>query len=125
MSLLKKLKLYDGQSVDGYQEKDARELQDEAEREGMDGISPRYVINRISGRSPAKGQRISRQLIPSARSATALTSTRASRKCSASTISISLAMRVRVRRDRQARSTARLRVRIRGERQDNLQQLPR
>jgi len=55
MSLLKKLKLYDGQSVDGYQEKDARELQDEAEREGMDGISPRYVINRISGALAREG----------------------------------------------------------------------
>ena len=55
MSLLKKLKLYDGQSVDGYQEKDARELQEEAEREGMDGISPRYVINRISGALAREG----------------------------------------------------------------------
>jgi len=48
MSLMKKLKLYDGQSVDGFTPKDVRELQDETEREGMDGISPRYVINRIS-----------------------------------------------------------------------------
>ncbi len=55
MSLLKKLKLYDGQAVDGYQEKDARELQEEAEREGMDGISPRYVINRISGALAREG----------------------------------------------------------------------
>ena len=45
---MKKLKLYDGQSVDGFTPKDVRELQDETEREGMDGISPRYVINRIS-----------------------------------------------------------------------------
>jgi serine protein kinase len=49
MSLMKKLKLYDGQSVDGFTPKDVKELQDEAEREGMDGISPRYVINRLSG----------------------------------------------------------------------------
>jgi len=55
MSLMKKLKLYDGQAVDGYQEKDARELQDEAEREGMDGISPRYVINRISAALAREG----------------------------------------------------------------------
>jgi len=55
MSLLKKLKLYDGQAVDGYQEKDARELQDEAQREGMDGISPRYVINRISAALAREG----------------------------------------------------------------------
>jgi len=49
MSLMKKLKLYDGQSVDGFTPKDVKELQDEADREGMDGISPRYVINRLSG----------------------------------------------------------------------------
>jgi serine protein kinase len=48
MNLMKKLKLYDGQSVDGFTHKDVKELQDEAEREGMDGISPRYVINRLS-----------------------------------------------------------------------------
>jgi serine protein kinase len=48
MSLMKKLKLYDGQAVEGFTPKDVKELQDESEREGMDGISPRYVINRIS-----------------------------------------------------------------------------
>jgi serine protein kinase len=48
MSLTKKLKLYDGQSVEGFTPKDVKELQDEAQREGMDGISPRYVINRLS-----------------------------------------------------------------------------
>jgi predicted Ser/Thr protein kinase/intein/homing endonuclease len=48
MSLMKKLKLYDGQAVEGFTPKDVRELQEESEREGMDGISPRYVINRIS-----------------------------------------------------------------------------
>lgn len=48
MSLMKKLKLYDGESVDGFTPKDVKELQDETEREGMDGISPRFVINRLS-----------------------------------------------------------------------------
>jgi serine protein kinase len=48
MSLLTKLKLYDGEQVDGFTEKDVKELQDEAVREGMAGISPRYVINRLS-----------------------------------------------------------------------------
>lgn len=48
MSLVKKMKLYDGQAVEGFTPKDIRELQDEALREGMDGISPRYVINRLS-----------------------------------------------------------------------------
>jgi serine protein kinase len=48
MSLLKKLKLYDGEDLEEFKQKDIRELQDEAVREGMDGISPRYVINRLS-----------------------------------------------------------------------------
>jgi serine protein kinase len=48
MSLLKKLKLYDGQSIEGFTPKDVKELQDETVREGMDGVSPRYVINRLS-----------------------------------------------------------------------------
>jgi serine protein kinase len=48
MSLVKKMKLYNGDPVDGFNVKDVRELQAEAEREGMDGISPRYVINRLS-----------------------------------------------------------------------------
>jgi serine protein kinase len=48
MSLLKKLKLYDGDEVDNFSQKDVKELQDEAAREGMDGISPRYVINALS-----------------------------------------------------------------------------
>jgi serine protein kinase len=48
MSLMKKLKLYDGEETEGFSQKDVRELQEEAVREGMDGISPRYVINRLS-----------------------------------------------------------------------------
>jgi serine protein kinase len=48
MSLLKKLKLYDGEDMEDFKQKDVRELQEEALREGMDGISPRYVINRLS-----------------------------------------------------------------------------
>lgn len=48
MSLMKKLKLYDGEDVEDFQQKDVRELREETKREGMDGISPRYVINRLS-----------------------------------------------------------------------------
>ena len=48
MSLAKKLKLYDGEDMEDFKQKDVRELQEEAVREGMDGISPRYVINRLS-----------------------------------------------------------------------------
>jgi serine protein kinase len=48
MSLMKKLKLYDGEDLEEFKQKDIKELQEEAIREGMDGISPRYVINRLS-----------------------------------------------------------------------------
>ncbi len=48
MSLMKKLKLYDGEEVDDFGQKDLRELQEESPREGMEGISPRYVINALS-----------------------------------------------------------------------------
>ncbi|HLJ80642.1 MAG TPA: protein prkA, partial [Ktedonobacterales bacterium] len=48
MSLMKKLKLYDGEDLEEFKQKDIKELQEEAVREGMDGISPRYVINRLS-----------------------------------------------------------------------------
>jgi serine protein kinase len=49
VDLPKKMKLYDGEDVEGYKSKDVRELKEEAAREGMDGISPRYIINRLSG----------------------------------------------------------------------------
>ena len=48
MSLMKKLKLYDGEEVEEFTQRDVKELQEEAQREGMDGISPRYVINQLS-----------------------------------------------------------------------------
>lgn len=48
MDLLKKLKIYDGKQVEGLKEIDIEELQSEFLDEGMSGIDPRYVINRIS-----------------------------------------------------------------------------
>jgi serine protein kinase len=48
MSLMKKLRLYDGEDVEDFKIKDVKELQEESVREGMDGISPRYIINRLS-----------------------------------------------------------------------------
>ncbi|MDB5059632.1 MAG: serine protein kinase [Chloroflexi bacterium] len=48
MSLVKKMKLYDGEEVEGWKLKDVREVQEETVREGMDGISPRYIIDRLS-----------------------------------------------------------------------------
>lgn len=48
LTLLQKLKLYNGKTLPGYTSDNIRELRKEAEREGMDGISPRYVQDKIS-----------------------------------------------------------------------------
>jgi serine protein kinase len=48
ISLLQKLKLYDGKTLPGFTEDNVKELRKEALREGMDGISPRYIQDKIS-----------------------------------------------------------------------------
>jgi serine protein kinase len=48
LTLLKKLKLYDGEDVEGFRQRDVKQIKEQTEREGMDGISPRFIINRIS-----------------------------------------------------------------------------
>ena len=48
VSLLQKLKLYDGKSLTGFTQDNVKELRKETVREGMDGISPRYVQDKIS-----------------------------------------------------------------------------
>lgn len=48
MDLVKKMRMYDGEAVEGYKEADLKEMQSEFSEEGMSGIDPRYVINRIS-----------------------------------------------------------------------------
>ncbi len=48
LSLLQKLKLYDGKTLTGYTEDNVKELRKEAVREGLEGISPRYVQDKIS-----------------------------------------------------------------------------
>ena len=48
LTLLQKLKLYDGKSLPGYTEDNVRELRKEVNREGMEGISPRYIQDKIS-----------------------------------------------------------------------------
>ncbi|PSL45210.1 putative serine protein kinase PrkA [Salsuginibacillus halophilus] len=48
IDLVKKMKLYDGEDVEGFTDQDVDELKNEHQDEGMTGIDPRYVINRIS-----------------------------------------------------------------------------
>jgi serine protein kinase len=48
MSLIDKLRLYDGQYIERVRPQDVEDMQAEAPREGMFGISPRFVINQIA-----------------------------------------------------------------------------
>ena len=48
LSLVQKLKLYNGKTLPGYNEENVKELRKEAQREGLDGISPRYIQDKIS-----------------------------------------------------------------------------
>lgn len=48
LNLLQKLKLYDGRSLPGFTEDSVLELQAEAKQEGMIGISPRYIQDKLS-----------------------------------------------------------------------------
>ncbi|WP_221568794.1 PrkA family serine protein kinase [Alkalihalobacillus sp. TS-13] len=48
VDFVKKMRLYDGENVEGFNHADVEELKKEFPDEGMSGIDPRYVINRIS-----------------------------------------------------------------------------
>jgi len=48
LSLLQKAKLYDGKTLPGFTQDNIKELRKEAIREGLEGISPRYIQDKIS-----------------------------------------------------------------------------
>ncbi len=48
LTLMQKLKLYNGKSLPGFTEDTIKELKKESLREGMEGISPRYIQDKIS-----------------------------------------------------------------------------
>lgn len=48
LTLLQKMKLYNGKSIPGFTEESVKEISEEAPREGMRGISPRFVQDKIS-----------------------------------------------------------------------------
>ena len=48
LTLLQKLKLYNGKTLPGFTEENIKELREESATEGMQGISPRYVQDKIS-----------------------------------------------------------------------------
>lgn len=48
LTIMQKLKLYNGKSIPGFTEDNVKELRKESKREGLEGISPRYVQDKIS-----------------------------------------------------------------------------
>ena len=48
LTRIQKLKLYDGKTLAGYTQDNIKELRKEAPREGLSGISPRYIQDKIS-----------------------------------------------------------------------------
>lgn len=48
LSLLNKMRLYNGEEIEGFTQKEVRKFREEFREEGMEGVSPRYVINRVS-----------------------------------------------------------------------------
>ncbi len=48
LTLLQKMKLYNGKTITGYTEENIKELKDAAPNEGMKGISPRYIQDKTS-----------------------------------------------------------------------------
>ncbi|MEZ4459708.1 MAG: serine protein kinase [bacterium] len=48
LTLLQKLKLYDGKTLTGFTQDNVKELRKEAQREGLAGISPRYIQDKLS-----------------------------------------------------------------------------
>ncbi len=48
LTLVQKMKLYNGKTLPGFTKDNIRELREESYREGMEGISPRYIQDKIS-----------------------------------------------------------------------------
>ncbi len=48
LTRIQKMKLYDGKTLPNYTEDNVKELRKEAVREGLDGISPRYIQDKLS-----------------------------------------------------------------------------
>src|SRR5688572_28338002 len=48
LDMSKKLRLYAGESVEGFPENEITRLRSESPEEGLTGVSPRFVVNSIS-----------------------------------------------------------------------------
>ena len=48
LTIMQKMKLYNGKTLPGFTEDNIKELRKETQREGMEGISPRYIQDKLS-----------------------------------------------------------------------------
>ena len=48
ITLLKKMRAYNHEDVEGLGKDDVKNLQENTDREGMEGVDPRYIVNRLS-----------------------------------------------------------------------------
>jgi serine protein kinase len=48
LTLLKKMQLYNNEDVEGFTHEDIKNIKADTDREGMDGVSPRYIFNCIA-----------------------------------------------------------------------------
>ncbi len=64
LTVLQKLKLYNGKSIPGCTEDTVKELREEAPREGMNGISPRFIQDKISNVLVSAQAREEKQINP-------------------------------------------------------------
>lgn len=56
LTVLQKMKLYDGKILPGYTQDNVKELRKETRREGLDGISPRFIQDKISNALVREGR---------------------------------------------------------------------
>ncbi len=64
ISKAQKLKLYNGKSIPGFTEESIRELREENPREGMTGISPRYIQDKVSNALVSHQAQVDRMINP-------------------------------------------------------------
>jgi serine protein kinase len=48
VTILQKMHLYNNEVVEGLKQEDVKDLRRESSREGLDGVSPRYIVNRLA-----------------------------------------------------------------------------
>jgi serine protein kinase len=48
LDLVKKMRLYNGEQIEKFSESDIKQMHQQSKREGMIGISPRFIVNRMS-----------------------------------------------------------------------------